>query len=463
MKVVNNKHQRDPHFQSTENFGKNTITRMLRQAASVASRARVICTATFEQTVWVQSFSDVTCTSTSTSTRSIASTTMGSASRSLPLFHSQRHNYSSTCPLLKKKKNKNEEDPEIIKLVEEQEAEGIIQSINSDLSQEEMQKMLKEELAQIEADEKEKLYEDWKPGERKRPLVMSYRREDFEEELNPDKSIRKWTLRDKRCGAIGIKVGMMPVWDTWGERHPCTVLFLDANIVMGHKTVENHGYMAVQLAAGERKKKNVGKAIMGQYSHLDELEEHPPYIVREFRVTAEDCIPPIGTQIHARHFVPGQNVDVAGTSKGKGFQGAMKRHNFKGGSATHGNSKSHRALGSTGQCQDPGKVFKGKKMAGRMGNERVTVQNLRVMKVDRGRNLLYLKGAIPGQNGGFVEIRDAVKKPLWGSQKVEDELKLPPLPTFEYEEGIDGAGEKHEQFMPLPLQDPFSPDDQAAA
>ena len=126
--------------------------------------------------------------------------------------------------------------------------------------------------------------------------------------------------------------------------------------------------------------------------------------------------------------------------------------------ATHGTSLSHRALGSTGQCQDPGKVFKGKKMAGRMGNERVTVQNLRVLKVDRGRNLLYVAGAVPGQKGGFVEIRDAVKKPLWRTDKVMDSLERPPLPTFEYDPEIDGSGTCVEEFMPLEDEDPLDPD-----
>lgn len=305
-------------------------------------------------------------------------------------------------------------------------------------------------------------YSDWKPGERKRSLLVSYRLEDFEYELDPNAEA-KWTLRDKRCGALAIKVGMMPVWDDWGERHACTVLFLDTNIVMGHKRLNKHGYMAVQLAAGERKRKNVGKCLFGQYANsgVDTLAESPPYVIREFRVTNESLLLPIGSRIHARHFVPGQNVDVAGITKGKGFQGAMKRHGFGGMPATHGTSKSHRSLGSTGQCQDPGKVFKGKKMAGRMGTDRVTVQNLRVIKIDRGRNLLYVKGAIPGNKGAFVEVKDAVKKPLWSTDKVEG-FDRPPLPTFQYE-AVDGCGEAgHDLFMPLSNRDPFADDEEAA-
>jgi large subunit ribosomal protein L3 len=337
-----------------------------------------------------------------------------------------------------------------------------IVKMNTDMTDEEAEKIIEEELAKFEEIAKSKEYPDWKPGERKRPLLMSYRLEDFEYELDPDRK-PKWTLRDKRCGALGIKVGMMPLWDDWGERHPCTVLYLDTNTVLGHKTMEKHGYMAVQLAAGERKRKNVGKCVLHQYSQVDDLFESPPYLVREFRVSDEQWLLPVGSNIHARHFVPGQNVDISGISKGKGFQGGMKRHGFAGQPASHGNSKAHRAIGSTGACQDPGKVWKGKKMPGRMGNDRVTMQNLPVVKIDRGRNLLYIRGAIPGNKGEFVEIKDAVKKPLWNTEKVMGHVDRPPLPTFEYEE-VDGCGEAgHELFMPLGKQDPFGDDDESAA
>lgn len=143
-------------------------------------------------------------------------------------------------------------------------------------------------------------------------------------------------------------------------------------------------------------------------------------------------------------------------------QGAMKRHNFAGMPATHGTSKSHRVLGSTGQCQDPGKVFKGKKMAGRMGTDRVTVQNLRIVKIDRGRNLLYVGGAVPGNKGTFVEVRDAIKRPLWGTERVDGgkDRTFPPLPTAKIDEdSVDGNGETgHEVMMPLGKKDPFDPD-----
>jgi hypothetical protein len=143
----------------------------------------------------------------------------------------------------------------------------------------------------------------------------------------------------------------------------------------------------------------------------------------------------------------------------------MKRHNFGGMPASHGVSKSHRALGSTGQCQDPGKVFKGKKMAGHMGSEQVTTQNLRIIKIDRGRNLLFCLGAVPGNKGLFVSLQDAIKKPLWMTDKVVDSLERPPLPTFQYDPSIDGCGEAgHEEFMPMPENDPLAPDleDEAA-
>jgi large subunit ribosomal protein L3 len=180
-------------------------------------------------------------------------------------------------------------------------------------------------------------------------------------------------------------------------------------------------------------------------------------MMREFRITDPGYFIPVGQQIHASHFCAGQAVDVSAISKGKGFQGAMKRHGFKGLPASHGVSRSHRALGSTGSNQDPGKVFKGKKMAGRMGGTRVTKQNLRVLQVDRGRNLVYVVGAVPGPRGRFVEIRDAVKKPGWNTDKVRE--KRPPVPTVVPDAAIDGTGlAGHVVFMPLPPRDPLASD-----
>jgi len=327
---------------------------------------------------------------------------------------------------------------------------------SSGMTEKEARTILNEQIALMEAEKEAKLYKDWIPGTRKRPLMVSYNEEDFLEDADA-----KWKLSDKRCGALGIKLGMMPVWDEWGERHACTVLFLDENIVLEVKSKEKHGYNAVVLGAGEKKLKRVKKPQLGFYNKLG--LKLPPVITREFRIGGPgDVTPEPGTQIHARHFVPGQNVDIAGISKGKGFQGAMKRHNFSGMPATHGVSKSHRALGSTGQCQDPGRVFKGKKMAGRMGTDRVTIQNLRVLKIDRGRNLVYVKGAVPGNKGEFVEIKDAIKKPLWGTDLIEGgaDCKRPPVPTFDYELDIDGSGKRgFDVFMPIPDKDPHVPMD----
>jgi len=270
----------------------------------------------------------------------------------------------------------------------------------------------------------------------------------------------------------------MPIWDEWGERHPCTILFMDTNVVLRTFTEEEDGYFGVQLGAGARKRKNVKATVMGHYEkYLPDLRRKegeedvhpshladPPYLVREFRITHGEYLPTPGSAIHARHFVPGQNVDIAGITKGKGFQGAMKKWNFKGMPATHGTSRSHRSLGSTGQCQDPGRVFKGKKMAGRMGGTRNTVQNSRIIKIDRGRNLIYVRGAVPGQKGNYVEIRDAVKKPLFATDKVVEGERFPPLPTFEFEEAGDGCGEGgFEVMMPMPGEDPFNPVQSQAA
>jgi large subunit ribosomal protein L3 len=323
-----------------------------------------------------------------------------------------------------------------------------------------MDRILEAEEARMAAEADAKRYPDWKPGQRKRPLIKTYSEEEFERSLVPENFVDNpvWTLRDRRCGALAIKVGMMPVWDDWGVRHACTVLWLDRNVVLGHKTMERNGYTAIQVAAGERKAKNVGKCVMGQYQSLKELVDAPPYLVKEFRISDESNILPLHSRIHARHFVPGQNVDVSGISKGKGFQGGMKRHGFRGMPASHGTSLSHRALGSTGNCQDPGRVFKGKKMAGRMGADRITTQNLRVVKIDRGRDLVYLAGNVPGQNGAFVELQDAVKKPLWRTDKVLGGLERPPLPTFEYDSEIDGTGLCYEEYMPLGDEDPLDPD-----
>jgi large subunit ribosomal protein L3 len=211
-----------------------------------------------------------------------------------------------------------------------------------------------------------------------------------------------------RSGVIVQKLGMTRIFTDAGEHIPVTVLKLDNCQVVGHKTVEKNGYTALQLGVGAAKVKRLTKADRGQFA-VAKVE--PKRKVVEFRVSPDNLVD-IGEEIIADHYFAGQFVDVAGTSIGKGFAGAMKRHNFGGLRASHGVSVSHRSLGSTGQCQDPGKVFKGKKMAGQMGNERVTVQNLQVVKTDTDRGLIMVKGAVPGAKGGWVMLRDAVKKPI---------------------------------------------------
>lgn len=200
---------------------------------------------------------------------------------------------------------------------------------------------------------------------------------------------------------------MMAEFDGWGQRHELTVLFLDGCQVIQVKTDDQNGYTAVQLGVSDAKVKNVTKPLR---AHFAKAGVHPKRKLGEFIVKPEALLEP-GTTILASHFVPGQLVDVQGTSKGKGFQGAMKRHGFAGLRASHGVSAAHRSIGSTGQCQDPGRVFKGKKMPGRMGGKTVTVQNLEVFKVDPARGLLYVKGQVPGNAGTFVKIVDAVKGP----------------------------------------------------
>jgi large subunit ribosomal protein L3 len=199
---------------------------------------------------------------------------------------------------------------------------------------------------------------------------------------------------------------MMRVFTEAGEHVPVTVLKVDRCQVVAHRTPEKNGYSALQLGAGTRKVKNVTKAQRGHFA-LAQVE--PKFKLAEFRVDPENMIE-VGAELTADHFVEGQFVDVTGTSIGKGFTGAMKRWNFGGLRASHGVSISHRSHGSTGNRQDPGKVFKNKKMAGHYGDERVTTQNLEVVRTDPERGLILLKGAVPGAKGGWVMLRDAVRK-----------------------------------------------------
>jgi large subunit ribosomal protein L3 len=209
-----------------------------------------------------------------------------------------------------------------------------------------------------------------------------------------------------RSGLIAQKVGMTRIFTDDGQHVPVTVLKVDNCQVVAVRTEEKDGYTAVQLGAGAIKVKNVTKPMRG---HFAAARVEPKRKVAEFRVDA-DALIEVGAELSAAHFVPGQFVDVTGTSIGKGFAGGMKRWNFGGLRATHGVSVSHRSHGSTGNRQDPGKVFKNKKMAGHLGDERVTVQNLKVVSVDEARGLIMVKGAVPGSEGGWVRVFDAVKK-----------------------------------------------------
>ncbi|NOZ65576.1 MAG: 50S ribosomal protein L3 [Alphaproteobacteria bacterium] len=210
-----------------------------------------------------------------------------------------------------------------------------------------------------------------------------------------------------RAGLIAKKVGMSRVFAEGGKHIPVTLLHVDNCQVVSHKTTKNDGYNAVQLGAGTAKVKRTTQPMRG---HFAKAKVEPKSRLAEFRVS-DDAFLEVGAELTVEHFVAGQIVDVTGTSKGKGFAGAMKRHNFSGLRATHGVSISHRSHGSTGQCQDPGRVFKGKKMAGHMGSERKTILNLEVVGTDLDEGLILVKGAIPGAKNGWVLINDAVKKP----------------------------------------------------
>ncbi|MFO1104088.1 MAG: 50S ribosomal protein L3 [Methylocystis sp.] len=211
-----------------------------------------------------------------------------------------------------------------------------------------------------------------------------------------------------RSGVIAQKVGMTRVFTEAGEHVPVTVLKLDGCQVVAQRTMEKNGYTAVQLGIGRAKVKNVSKAERARFAAA---KVEPKLKLAEFRVKEEELLP-IGAEITADHFVVGQFVDVTGTSTGKGFAGPMKRWGFGGLRASHGVSISHRSHGSTGGRQDPGKTFKNKKMAGHMGVERVTTQNLRVVRTDPDRGLLLVEGAVPGTAGGWIFVRDAVKRAL---------------------------------------------------
>lgn len=233
-----------------------------------------------------------------------------------------------------------------------------------------------------------------------------------------------------------LKVGMVSDYDQWGQRRALTALKIDQQaVVVGHATVETRGYTAIAIGAGVAKHVNKPQRFHLKAQGLDpdvvlpdgSLKFPPPLEITEFRVTPDALVGlPVGTKLNALHFRPGQYVTVSGTTQGKGFQGGMKRHGFAGQGASHGNSVSHRVLGSTGCRQDPGRVFKGKKMPGQMGGTTATIQCLRVYKVDPTRDVIYVQGAVPGKAGSFLRVTDSSPK----SKKPWSETFQPPFPTY---------------------------------
>jgi large subunit ribosomal protein L3 len=209
-----------------------------------------------------------------------------------------------------------------------------------------------------------------------------------------------------RTGLIAKKLGMTRFFDEAGQHVPVTVLSLDGCQVVAQRTKDKDGYTALQLGAGSAKAKNTSKAERERFA---KAQVEPKAVLSEFRVS-EDALIDVGAEFTADHFVEGQRVDIQGTTIGKGFAGGMKRWNFGGLRATHGVSVSHRSLGSTGNRQDPGRTFPGKKMAGHLGVETVTTLNLQIARIDADRGLVFIKGAVPGAEGSYVKIRDAVKK-----------------------------------------------------
>ena len=212
-----------------------------------------------------------------------------------------------------------------------------------------------------------------------------------------------------RTGVIAKKVGMTRLFQEDGRHVPVTVLALEDCQVVSHRTLDRDGYVAVQLGAGEAKQKNVAKP---QREHFAKAEVSLKMKVAEFRLEGEDGLLPVGASISAEHFIAGQKVDITGHTQGKGFAGAMKRWGFGGLRASHGVSLSHRSHGSTGNRQDPGKVFKNKKMAGHMGDRQRTQQNLEVVRTDADRGLIFVKGSVPGAKNAWLLVSDAVKLPL---------------------------------------------------
>jgi len=244
----------------------------------------------------------------------------------------------------------------------------------------------------------------------------------------------------RRTGLIGVKAGMLPYFDEWGERHAATAIILDTCEVVQVKTEETDGYVALQVGGGGNRK--IKKVHFSQLGHYKQQGVRPKYHMTEFRVSKEALLPP-GTPLLAKHFLPGQFVDVQGTAKGKGFQGVMKRWGFAGFPASHGASKSHRSAGSIG-ITGVGRVFKGKKMAGRMGGKKATMDGLRVLRVDPEKNVIIVKGCVPGPKGGFLRVTDARSRPRFPND--------PPFPTF-----FSNPEESYDvEDAPVSARDPLS-------
>ncbi len=247
-----------------------------------------------------------------------------------------------------------------------------------------------------------------------------------------------------RTGLITRKLGMSRMFADDGRHVPVTVLKVDGCQVVAHRTEEKDGYNAMQLGCSDAKVKNVTKALRGHYA---KAKVEPKRRLVEFHV-APDAFVDVGAEFSADHFVVGQFVDVCGTSIGKGYAGGMKRHGFSGLEATHGVSINHRSIGSTGQAQDPGKVFKGKKMPGQLGNARVTMQNLEIVATDVERGLIMVKGAVPGAKGGFLVIRDSAKRPA------PDQAPYPA--------GLRGGAEAPAEAEAAPAEEPAAADEAPA-
>ena len=261
---------------------------------------------------------------------------------------------------------------------------------------------------------------------------------------NGQPSTRRAEVSDRRSGLLAVKAGMTASWDINGRRAALTVLHVDGCRVVQVKDKEKHGYTALQLGVCPRKVKHVNRSVVGHFAKWAPPEEEAyPYLLlrtlEEFRVSPEALLP-VGTPMNAAHFVPGQLVDVQGTTRGKGFAGVMKRHGFKGQPASHGNSRAHRRPGSIGQSATPSRVFKGKKMPGRMGGKRRTVQNLVVHSIDTKRNLISVRGAVPGANGRIVRVTDSIK--AYGRR----------LASNRFQHDQRGGGKIFFPTMPLDLQ-----------